>query len=86
MEIVILDSAFKHGITTESILYCLFHSSNDILIAHPPAKRMIVGFDHQGHALEIVAIEDEEKNRMVVIHAMKLRKQYYHLLQEGSKL
>jgi len=86
MDIVILESAYKHDVTTESIMYCLFHSSNDILIAHPPAKRVIVGFDHNGNALEIVAIEDEEQDRMVVIHAMKLRKKHYHLLQEGSSL
>jgi len=86
MDIVILDSAYKHDITTESIMYCLFHSNNDILIANPPAKRMFFGFDHHGNPLEILAIEDEEEDRMVVIHAMKLRKKYQHLLQEGSNL
>jgi hypothetical protein len=34
--------------------------------------------------LEIIAIEDEEKNRMYVIHAMKITRQYYYLLEEGE--
>jgi len=86
VDIVILNSAYKHDITTESIMYCLFHSSNDIIIAHPPTKRLIVGFDHNGKALEIAAVEDEEKDRLIVIHAMKLQKKHYHLMQEGSSL
>jgi hypothetical protein len=44
---------------------------------------LFAGFDHLGTPLEIVAIEDGEAERMVVIHAMKLRKQFYHLLPGG---
>jgi hypothetical protein len=40
MDIVILDSAYKHGITEESILYCLFHFNNDIMLNYPPMKRL----------------------------------------------
>ena len=47
-------------------------------------RRLIVGFDHRGIALEIIALEEIEHNRLVVIHAMKLRKKYYHLLQEDA--
>jgi hypothetical protein len=47
----------------------------------PPPKRLFVGFDHLGKALEIIAIEDIEQDRLVVIHAMKLRKQFYYLLE-----
>jgi len=49
-----------------------------------PVRRLIVGFDHRGIALEIIALEETEHNRLVVIHAMKLRKKYYHLLREDS--
>jgi hypothetical protein len=31
--------------------------------------------------LEIIVIEDEERDCLVVIHAMKLRKQFHNLLQ-----
>ena len=84
MDIVILDSAYKHGISAESIFYCLLHSHNDIVIDDPPIKRVFVGFDNVGRALEIVAIEDDEQDRLVVIHAMKLTKKYYFLLNEGE--
>ena len=80
MEIVILNSALKHNITKESILFCLFHLHNDIVIDDILSKRLFVGFDHLGKALEIIAIDDEEQDHLVVIHAMELRKQFFHLL------
>jgi len=81
MDIVILDSAYKHGITEANITYCLSHFNNDIMLHYPPIKRLFVGFDNVGRALEIIAIEDDEQERLVVIHAMKLTKQYYFLLE-----
>ncbi|MDL2230050.1 hypothetical protein LJC14_07370 [Treponema sp. OttesenSCG-928-L16] len=83
MEIIILDSAYKHGISRQSIIHCLFSFINDRVLNVQPLKHLLVGFDNLGNALEIVAIEDVEKNRLVVIHAMKLRKKFYYLL-EGS--
>ena len=84
MDIVILDSAYKHGISKENILYCLLHFHNDIVLDFPPVKRVFAGFDDMGRALEIIAIEDEEYNQLFVIHAMKLTKKYYFLLNEGE--
>jgi hypothetical protein len=84
MNIVILNSAYKHGISAENILYCLLHFSNDIVLDYPPVKRIFVGFDNAGRALEIVAIEDNEQDCLVVIHAMKLTKKYHFLLSEGG--
>ena len=81
MDIVILDSAYKHGITEENISYCLSHFNNDVMLNYPPIKRLFVGFDNLGRALEIIAVEDEEQECLVVIHAMKLTKQYYFLLE-----
>jgi hypothetical protein len=31
-----------------------------------------------------MALEETERNRLVVFHAMRLRKKYYHLLLEDS--
>jgi hypothetical protein len=84
MEIVILESAYKHGISKQSILFGLLHFQSDLVIDEPSTKRLLVGFDHKGTALEIIAIEDDEQNQLVVIHAMKLRKQFYHLLSDGD--
>ena len=84
MDIVILNSAFKHKISRQSILYCLLHFHNNIVMGHPPLKRLFVGFDHRGIALEIIAVEDDDDDHLVVIHAMKLRKQFFYLLKEGA--
>jgi hypothetical protein len=84
MDIVILDSAYKHGISKENIFLCLLHSHNDIVIDEPPVKRVFAGFDNVGRAFKTVAIEDDEQDRLVVIHAMKLTKKYYLLLQAIS--
>jgi hypothetical protein len=81
MKLAILDSALKHGITEQSIRSCLLNFYSDLLLEDVPSKRLFVGFDHLGSALEIIAIEDTEEDCMVIIHAMKLRKQFYHLLQ-----
>jgi len=80
MDIVILDSAFKHGITEESILSCLFNVRGDKVLDDSPPKHLLAGFDNLGNALEIIAIEDDEQKQLTVIHAMKLRKQFYYLL------
>jgi hypothetical protein len=84
MDIVILKSAYKHGITEANISYCLSHFHNDIMLNYPPMKRLFARFDNLGRALEIIAIEDDEEDRLVVIHAMKLSDQYNFLL-EGAE-
>jgi len=81
MDIVILDSAYKHGITEENILACLFNIRGDKILDDPPPKRLMAGFDNLGRALELIVIEDEERSRVVVIHAMKLQKQFEYLLE-----
>jgi hypothetical protein len=80
MDIIILDSAYKHGITEESIMFCIYNYRNDKTLSDPPPKRLFVGFDHLGNAIEVIAIEEEEHKRLVVIHAMKLQKKYFYLL------
>ncbi|GHV23745.1 hypothetical protein FACS189494_11910 [Spirochaetia bacterium] len=50
------------------------------MLEEEPLKRLYVGFDNNGNLLEIIAIIEE--NTIKVIHAMRLRKQYYYLLEE----
>jgi hypothetical protein len=93
MDIKIVESAYKHGFTDESIYFCLFNSRADEMAGLTPSlkaqieswqRRLIVGFDHRGIAMEIVGLEDIEKSRIVIIHADKLQKKYYHLLPEDT--
>jgi hypothetical protein len=84
MDLVILQSAYKHGITEESIRSCLLNFRGDKVLDDPPPKRLFTGFDHLGNALEIIAVEDIDRNRLVVIHAMKLRKQFFYLLGDNE--
>ncbi len=81
MDIVILDSALKHNITEESIKACLFNVKGGKLLNDPPPKHLLAGFDHLGNALELITIEEEERNLLIVIHAMKLQKKNYYLLE-----
>jgi hypothetical protein len=81
MDIVILDSARKHGITDESIHSCLFNVRGGMLLSDSPPKHLVAGFDHLGNALELVTIDEEERNLLIVIHAMKLQKQNMDLLE-----
>ena len=86
MNIVILDSAYKHRISKQSIYSCLLNFRNNMLLDDSPPKYLFVGFDHGGNALEIIAIEETKRDCMVVIHAMKLRKQFYCLLEAYYEL
>ena len=81
MDIIILDSAYKHNITEQSIRSCLFNVRGAELLSDPPPKQLLVGFDHIGNALELITIEDETRNLLIVIHAMKLQKKYQYLLE-----
>jgi len=81
MEALIFDSAYKHGITEKSIKACLFNVKGGKLLNESPPKHLLAGFDHLGNALELVTIEEEDRNLLIVIHAMKLQKKHYYLLE-----
>ncbi len=44
-----------------------------------PAKQFLLGFDRTGRLLELVILTFDSGHRLV-IHAMKARRQYLHLL------
>lgn len=81
MEILITNSAYKHNITEESIKACLFNVRGGKLLKYPPPKHLLAGFDHLGTPLELVTVEEEDRDLLVVIHAMKLQKKNYYLLE-----
>jgi hypothetical protein len=82
MNVVIQDSAFKHGISAYAINICLLHIRAEIILEAEPEKRLFVGFDHNANPLEIIGIMEDDT--LFVIHAMKLRKKFHHLLEDQN--
>jgi hypothetical protein len=76
MDIVILNSAYKHGINDESIYSCLYNCISDIVLEDPPLKRLFTGFDHRGNALEIIAWDDIEHNLADFMKASVIYEKY----------
>jgi hypothetical protein len=72
--------AFKHNVTEDAIKHCLLNAIAGIIIEEEPEKMLFAGFDHTGNPLEIIGVVQDDT--LIVIHAMKLRKQYYYLLGE----
>jgi hypothetical protein len=79
-EIVIKESAYKHDVSEYAINTCLLNCCRDIILIEEPEKRLFVGFDHNGNPLEVIGFIEE--GSVVIIHAMKVRKQFYKLLEE----
>jgi hypothetical protein len=77
MNVAIRTSAFKHGISAYAINICLLHIRAEIILGDAPEKRLFVGFDHNANPME--------GDTLAVIHAMKLHKQFYHLLEEKNE-
>ncbi|KGN29414.1 toxin [Knoellia sinensis KCTC 19936] len=73
-------SAFKHGISELDILYA---AENWAYSSQPdddvPAKQLVLGFDSNGRLLQL-AILTFDSGQQLVIHAMKARPKYLHLL------
>jgi hypothetical protein len=82
MDRIILQSAFKHGVSEQAIDYCLTHAVAATILEVEPEKQMIVGFDYNGNALEVGVIIKEDK--MIAIHSQKLTKKYFYLLEEAK--
>ena len=50
---IIIDSAYKHGILKTDIVYVFENAINSITLEEFPSKIMLFGFDTVGRALEI---------------------------------
>jgi hypothetical protein len=60
VDIVIMDSALKHGITKANISYCLSHFNNDIMLNYPPMKRLFLeGYDMNYDEIDVDKIVNE---------------------------
>ena len=76
---IIIESAYKHGIPNSEILYVFKNAVNSIVLEELPLKVMLFGFDTTGRALEIGYFVNDNGDE-VIMHAMKLRKNYQKYL------
>ena len=72
---IIIDSAFKHGISENEIKHVYENAISSIELEKYPPKIMLFGFDTKGVALEIGYFINDNGDD-IIIHAMKLRKVY----------
>lgn len=79
-------SAGKHGVTDDDIVHAVEHEivSIDLDPDADPPKVLVIGADPAGNLLEIIVLVLEQE-RLIAIHAMRLRRQFYELLpgEEG---
>ena len=73
----------KHGVSDDDVL----HAAVDEMVSvdlDPEAdspKILVIGADSAGNLLEVIVVVPND-DRLIAIHAMKLRRQFYELLPE----
>jgi hypothetical protein len=77
--VIILDSAYKHGISDKDIIVVFQNAISSITLDEFPPKVMLFGFDTIGRALEIGYFINDS-GTYIIMHAMKLRKSYFKYL------
>jgi len=84
MTVLINESALKHkDITREDILQALALPLVDRLMPKYQNKYLLIGFDRNGNLLEIM-YNIRTDGSYNVFHAMKCRKEFYHLAEESG--
>ena len=81
-------SARRHGVLDDDIAHSLEHEvvSSDLDPDGDPPRVLVIGPDRAGNLLEVIVLVLAD-DRLLVIHAMKLRRQFYELLpgEEGVR-
>lgn len=81
-------SASKHGVSEDAVLHAVEHEfvSFDLEPDADPPKVLVIGPDSAGNLLEVIVLVLAD-DRMIAIHAMKLRRHFHELLpgEEGSQ-
>jgi hypothetical protein len=81
-------SAGKHDVPESDILHAIEHEivSVDLEPDADPPKILVIGPDPDGNLLEVIVLVLAD-DRLIAIHAMKLRRQFYELLpgEEGPR-
>jgi uncharacterized DUF497 family protein len=73
--IAIHPAALKHGFSEGDILTALANMIDNYALTGEPDKEMAIGWAGKGQLLEIIYLV-LDNNSIMVIHAMKCRKQY----------
>ncbi|MCL2079167.1 MAG: hypothetical protein FWH17_04895 [Oscillospiraceae bacterium] len=75
IDVEILPSATKHGLSKEDILHAMRLCIYDETLESDPNKTLLIGYDESARLLEIIfhVVSDEH---LVVFHAMPCRKTY----------
>lgn len=80
-------SANRHGVSDDDVIHAVTHEvvSVDLEPDADPPKVLVVGPDRSGNLLEVMVLVLDD-DRLLAIHAMRLRRQFYELLpgEEGS--
>jgi hypothetical protein len=75
------DSARKHGVRDEDIVHAVRYPMR---VVDQGDRYLAIGADRSGRLLEVIVLkdrDDDEDSELVVIHAMPLRRKYYHYLR-----
>lgn len=77
----IRQSARKHGVTDPEMHHAVNHPL--VVYEQDDAKVLYLGPDPAGNLLEIVTVLRVDETE-IVIHAMRMRRKYEHLLPRGE--
>jgi hypothetical protein len=81
MSLKIIDSARKHGISDEDIIYVIEHAIEVIELEDEPQKFLYIGFDRSLRVLELITVV-KVNGEEIVIHAMKATKKVLDILRQ----
>jgi hypothetical protein len=81
MSLKIIDSARKHGISDEDIIYVIEHAIEVIELEDEPQKLLYIGFDRSLRVLELITVV-KVNGEEIVIHAMKATKKVLDILKQ----
>jgi hypothetical protein len=80
-EVSINASARRHGIEDADIKHAITHAVfSDDIDPEPPVRRLNLGPDRSGNMLEVVTLHFDDGG-VLAIHAMRMTKQYWRLLE-----
>ena len=77
-ELIIKQSAYKHGCTYEDIINCYRFPILTKILIREESKYLYIGFDMNGRPIELLVNHNAVT---IIFHAMKLRKTFESLIK-----